>query len=264
MPLDSGDLASPLTWYHRGMHPVPQTFPPFVKSDGTVVPQTGGLNGQALGASLSTGTWFADLGPGVELGSRIGPHFAWDAAVAGAVAFEGTCFPDASINAVAGASPWVPESAASPIAIAGSAKASLALDPVTGDIDTVIEATTEGAGGNAITIAFVADGAGAGSFTRSGTALTFHYDDGVTTVTDFEAAIAALTGDDDIIGVKTAGTGAHTFDDPADTLAATALAGGVNGQDKQHWDNVTSHRVRAIVTITTAGVVRLSVAAKVG
>lgn len=109
-------------------------------------------------------------------------------------------------------------------------KAELDLDTVTGDVDTIIEATSAGAAGNAITIAFVADGTGAGSFTRVGSAFTFHYQSGVTTVTNFETAVAALAGADDLIAVKTPGTGSNTFDDPADTLAATPLAGGADAE----------------------------------
>ena len=105
-------------------------------------------------------------------------------------------------------------------------KAELDLGAETENVDTVIEATVAGSAGDAITIAFVADGTGAGSFTRSVAALTFHFEDGVTTVTNFESAVAALAGGDDIIGVKTAGTGANILAAPGDVLAATNLAGG--------------------------------------
>jgi hypothetical protein len=105
-------------------------------------------------------------------------------------------------------------------------KAFLDLGDEITNVDSVIEATTAGIAGNSITIAFVADGTGAGSFSRVVNALTFHFEDGVTTVANFEAAIAALAGADDIIAVKTAGTGANILTTVGDVLAATNLAGG--------------------------------------
>jgi hypothetical protein len=123
-------------------------------------------------------------------------------------------------TATAVTSPWV--------LIPAVVKSSLTFVGITTDINTVLEATTAGVAGDSITMAFVADGSGAGSITRSGTAFTFHYESTVTTITNFEAAIAALAGGDDLIGVKTPGTGATDFEAPGDTLAATNFSGGVD------------------------------------
>lgn len=97
------------------------------------------------------------------------------------------------------------------------------------NLDTVVEANPpdyEGAAGNQITIETAADGTGAGSFTVSGTAVTFHYESGVTTVEDFETELAADAYASALIRVKTAGTAANVLADPGDTFSATNLAGG--------------------------------------
>lgn len=123
-------------------------------------------------------------------------------------------------------------------------KASLDLSvPGSATLDTVIEAHVGGAAGNAITFATVADGAGGGSITRVGTAFTYHYQDGVSTVGDLETAITALAGADDLIDVKTAGTALNTINAPADTFAATPLAGGLDDE------GVTIQEVGTAVTI---------------
>lgn len=106
---------------------------------------------------------------------------------------------------------------------------SLDLDGVTGDIDTIIEAAVPGAAGDDITIAFVADGTGAGTLDESAFPdIVFHFEDAVTTVTNFETAVAASTN----LAVGTAGTGANVFNDPADVLAATNLASGSDDDDE--------------------------------
>lgn len=105
-------------------------------------------------------------------------------------------------------------------------RASLDLEVPGTLIDTVVEAIAGGTGGNSITIAFAADGSGAGNITRSGTDFTFHYESAVTTVANFEAAVAALAGGDKLIRVKTAGTAGNVLTDPGDTFTATSLAGG--------------------------------------
>lgn len=94
--------------------------------------------------------------------------------------------------------------------------------PGAATFNTVIEAVNEGPAGNLITLATVADGTGAGSLTESGTAVTFHYQSGVTTVGNFETAVAGST----LIKVKTTGTGANVLNDPADTFSATNLSAG--------------------------------------
>jgi len=110
-------------------------------------------------------------------------------------------------------------------------KASLDISvPASASFDTVIEATYAGVPGNAISLATVADGTGAGSLTRSGTAFTFHYDSGVTLVSEFEDAVDALTGDDDLIAVRTVGTSPSyaLASGSGDTFGTTLLTGGTS------------------------------------
>jgi len=102
--------------------------------------------------------------------------------------------------------------------------ATLDLDPLSSNIDTTVKAKVGGKGGNNITFRTVADGAGVGSLTESGNAVTFHYQTGVTTVTNLETAIGTST----LIEVDAPGTGANILVSPGDTIPATALAGGVN------------------------------------
>jgi hypothetical protein len=109
-------------------------------------------------------------------------------------------------------------------------KAVLDLDTPSAALDTIIEATTAGTDGNSITIAAVADGSGTGTLTRSGTAFTFHFEAMATTVSNFEALVDGLAGADDLIAVKTTGTGATVLD-VGDAFAATALAGGLADND---------------------------------
>jgi hypothetical protein len=107
------------------------------------------------------------------------------------------------------------------------AKAELDLDTPSTNCDTIIEATDAGTDGNSITILFV-DGSlvDDGELTRDGTDFTFTFKHNVTTVADFEAAVAALAGDDDLIAVKTAGTAGNTLVTTDDEFVATPLAGG--------------------------------------
>lgn len=90
----------------------------------------------------------------------------------------------------------------------------LDLAPLTANVETVVRHRDS----RIPTLAFVADGAGAGSLTNSGDAWTFHFQSGVTTVAQFETAINAssalvvLTSD----GVGTLGAG--------DVLVATAFS----------------------------------------
>ncbi len=112
-----------------------------------------------------------------------------------------------------------------------AAKASLALDPLTGgNMDTVIEATTAGTAGNSLTIALVhsAGVANGGTLTRVGNAFTFTFKGGTTTVGNFETAVTALAGADDLIAVKTSGTTADVLSATLDLLTATPLAGGID------------------------------------
>jgi hypothetical protein len=111
--------------------------------------------------------------------------------------------------------------------------------PLSG-LDTVIEAKVIGVAGNMVTLATVADGAGVGNITRIGNAFTFHYATGVTTVANFEAAVAALVGADQLIVVKTPGTGATVLVAPTDTFAATVFGGGSNVVAGGTWSQVES------------------------
>jgi len=108
-------------------------------------------------------------------------------------------------------------------AATGGAKASLTFS---GNLDCKFEVQTVGTGGNAITVATVADGVGAGTAGVVGNVITIHYQDGVTTVTQVKShfPLAATFGS----VTATGGTGANVLAAPGDTHAATNLAGGVN------------------------------------
>lgn len=103
-------------------------------------------------------------------------------------------------------------------------KASLDLATKTTHCNTVIEALVAGEGGDLFTMAFV-QSAGApnvGALTNVGKAYTFTFKNGVTTVANFESAIAASIN----LDVKTPGTGATLLATTVDEFTATALAGG--------------------------------------
>lgn len=102
-------------------------------------------------------------------------------------------------------------------------KAEKDLNPLTANCETIIRAKNPGASGNSITIQFIADGTGVGSLTESGNAVVFHFQSGVTTVANFESAVAGSS----LIEVKTS-DGVGTLSSPSDVFSATALAGGVN------------------------------------
>lgn len=115
------------------------------------------------------------------------------------------------------------------------ATATLDLADHTVRVDTVVAAADSGEGGNDITLAFVADGTGAGTLSEGAyPALVFHYESGVTTVTDFESAVAAST----YLDVETAGTGANLITATGDTFSAVNLAGGVT---ETVYDGVNGH-----------------------
>jgi hypothetical protein len=103
-------------------------------------------------------------------------------------------------------------------------QATLDLDPLTANVDTIIRARAGGTGGNHVSIALVAGGTGTGTLTASGNALTFHFQTGVTTVANFETAVTAS----DLIEIDTAGTPANVLASPGDVLTATHLVGGTN------------------------------------
>lgn len=112
-------------------------------------------------------------------------------------------------------------------------KASLDLGNLGQNVDTVIEATSAGTAGNSLSITFE-DGSAvdAGVLSRIGNAFTFAFKTGVTTVLDFETAVIALAGADDLIAVKTTGTPGSVLVTADDEFVATNLAGGVNPVDE--------------------------------
>ena len=116
--------------------------------------------------------------------------------------------------------------------VAHGVHASKDLATVSTNIDTVIEARLGGTGGNTLKIATVADGTGVGNMTYAGaypnTVFTFHYETTVTTVANFESALAAIPVADRHIIRKTAGTGTNALVSPADTFASTFLANGAS------------------------------------
>lgn len=81
-----------------------------------------------------------------------------------------------------------------------------------------------GTGGNSITVAFVSDGTNAVSVV--GNAITVHYTDAVTTVTQVKSHFPVSTTFGSV--AATGGTGANVLAAPGDTHAATNLAGGTN------------------------------------
>lgn len=104
--------------------------------------------------------------------------------------------------------------------------------------DTVVQAMTEGVDGNIISLQLIGDSAGGagvaidvvysydGDGVLTGIAVTIHYESGVSTVANVEAAITALLGPDAVIAVKTAGTGATVLTAVGDDFVATLLTGG--------------------------------------
>lgn len=94
-----------------------------------------------------------------------------------------------------------------------------------GIVDTIVQARYVGIDGNSIYLSAIDDGAGSGNLQIAGSAFVFHFEDGVTTVTDFEAAITAAT---DLIAVGTPGTGANLFTTASCIFTNQLLTGGLN------------------------------------
>lgn len=104
-------------------------------------------------------------------------------------------------------------------------KAFLNLGTVTAHVDTIVRAKVPGRGGDSISIAFVKRTSGSGiTYSENGNAITVLYEDAVSTVALFEAALSAST----LIEIQSAGTPAHVLHDPADTFGTTHLASGVD------------------------------------
>lgn len=110
-------------------------------------------------------------------------------------------------------------------------RSSLALVGPGTNIDTVVEAVDKGTAGDSIGITF-ADGSlvDDGELSVVGLEVTFAFKTGVTTVLDFETAVAALTGDDAIIQVKTIGTPGNVLVTTIDEFVSQNLAGGADGE----------------------------------
>jgi len=124
---------------------------------------------------------------------------------------------------------------------AAAVKASKDMGDVgTGAFDTVLEAHTAGEAGNDITVELVGDSGSGVTITRSGTAITIHYDPGVSTVANVETAITALAGANDIIDVKTGGTGATVLSADDDAVSPVNLAGGVDADTDGYDDGLTA------------------------
>lgn len=110
-------------------------------------------------------------------------------------------------------------------------KASLNLGGIgSGTLDTVIAAAVAGVAGNAITFEAVADSGSGVTIEVAGAQVVVHFEDGVSTVADVEAAIAALAGPDDIIDVLTPGTPATVLT-AADAIPESQLSGGADAYD---------------------------------
>lgn len=96
----------------------------------------------------------------------------------------------------------------------------------TGAVDTVYEAFVAGTAGNAIEIALVPDSGAGVTIQVVGTAVFIHYHPTVSTITNINTAVAALSGANQIIDIKTAGTGATVL--VAGDAQTISLTGGVN------------------------------------
>lgn len=105
-------------------------------------------------------------------------------------------------------------------------KSTLNCATISTHVNTVVRSRVGSRDGNSVSLALLNDGAGAGSVTLAGNTVTFHYQTGVTTVANFETAIAAST--QHLIEIGTIGTPANIFVHPADTHVATLLTGGLD------------------------------------
>ena len=92
-----------------------------------------------------------------------------------------------------------------------------------GQWDTVVEAVTGGTAGSLISITLVGDSGAGVVINRTGTDFVIHYQTGVSTVANVEAAIFALAGADKLIETKAAGTGGNILATATDDFAAVYL-----------------------------------------
>lgn len=98
------------------------------------------------------------------------------------------------------------------------------------NLDTVIEFDTAGLSGLDWQVAVYDAGITFLTILHDIKYIGIGYDDGVTTVADVEAAIAALAGADDIFSTKTSGTGANVLSNPDDSRAAVDFYNGATPQ----------------------------------
>lgn len=134
------------------------------------------------------------------------------------------------------------------LTIAGGVRAKLqpSVDLGTTGIDTVLQNSVTGTGGNSITLTTVADGvAKAGSIAVVGNAITVHYQDGVTQVSDFEALFPAVCTDG-TVSVKTTGTAITVLAAPGDTFGPSNF---INGAASA---TLTAAAVSAAIALDTA------------
>lgn len=104
-----------------------------------------------------------------------------------------------------------------------------------------------GVAGNGYTITFAADGAGIGSVTNIGTAYIFHFQAGVTTVSN---AITALAATFTFSGTYTPSA---TLSNPGDVFGPLALAGGVDNALFVRSGGVTYAVAGGTITVTNKG-----------
>lgn len=102
-------------------------------------------------------------------------------------------------------------------------KAELDLDAETADLDTIIQAKTAGLAGNDITVTITADSVSGVTLDDNGGDVLIAFESGVSDIDDFETAV----GTSSLIEVKTGGTGATVLNGD-DTMTETALAGGLD------------------------------------
>lgn len=127
---------------------------------------------------------------------------------------------------------------------------------ITGDFDLIVQAITPGAAGNAITVEAIGDSPGAGGVTidQVGTAITIHFEVGVSTCVDVATAITAEPGiliEVVSVGTRTTPSGLGAPDDEFTPTELHDGANGVNGNFNLTVDD--SDGGTGQITITTDG-----------
>lgn len=102
-------------------------------------------------------------------------------------------------------------------------QATLDLNPLTANCETVVRAKRRGAPGNLVSLQFINDGTTTGQLIEEDNRAVFHYASGVTTVANFESAVASS----ELLEVQTV-DGVGTLTHPGDTFGQTNLSGGYN------------------------------------